>query len=74
MIHQPLGGTEGQATDILIHAEHIKRIKQRMNEELAKNTGNSLETIMADTERDNFMTAEQALSYGIIDEIIPPRR
>ena len=74
MIHQPLGGTEGQATDILIHAEHIKRIKQRMNEELAKNTGNSLETIMADTELDNFMTAEQALSYGIIDEIIPPRR
>ena len=74
MIHQPLGGTEGQATDILIHAEHIRRIKQKMNEELAKNTGKSLETIQADTERDNFMTAEQALEYGLIDEIIPPRR
>lgn len=74
MIHQPLGGTEGQATDILIHAEHIRRIKQKMNEELAKNTGNPLERIQADTERDNFMTAEQALEYGIIDEIIPPRR
>ena len=74
MIHQPLGGTEGQATDILIHAEHIKRIKQRMNEELSRNTGKPLETIMADTERDNFMTAQQALEYGIIDEIIPPRR
>ena len=74
MIHQPLGGTEGQATDILIHAEHIKRIKQKMNEELAKNTGKPLETVMADTERDNFMTAQQALDYGIIDEIIPPRR
>ncbi len=74
MIHQPLGGTEGQATDILIHAEHIKRIKQKMNEELSKNTGKPLETIQADTERDNFMTAEQALDYGIIDEIIPPRR
>ena len=74
MIHQPLGGTEGQATDILIHAEHIKRIKQRMNEELAKNTGNELSRIEADTERDNFMTARQALEYGLIDGIIPPRR
>ena len=74
MIHQPLGGTEGQATDILIHAEHIKRIKQRMNEELAKNTGNELARIEADTERDNFMTAQQALEYGLIDGIIPPRR
>lgn len=74
MIHQPLGGAEGQATDILIHAEHIKRTKQRMNEELAKNTGNPLERVMQDTERDNFMTAQQALDYGIIDGIIPPRR
>ena len=74
MIHQPLGGTEGQATDILIHAEHIKRIKQRMNEELAKNSGNELSRIEADTERDNFMTARQALEYGLIDGIIPPRR
>ena len=74
MIHQPLGGTEGQATEILIHAEHIRRIRQKMNEELAKNTGNDVEKVAADTERDNFMTAEQALDYGIIDEIIPPRR
>ena len=74
MIHQPLGGTEGQATDILIHAEHIRRIKQRMNEELAKNTGNELARIEADTERDNFMNAQQALEYGLIDGIIPPRR
>ena len=74
MIHQPLGGTEGQATDLLIHAEHIRLIKQRMTEELAKNTGNTLERVREDTERDNFMTASQALEYGIIDEIIPPRR
>ena len=74
MIHQPLGGAEGQATDMLIHAEHMRFIKQRMNEELAKNTGKPVKTVEKDTERDNFMTAEQALKYGIIDEIIPPRR
>ena len=74
MIHQPLGGAEGQATDVLIHAEHMRFIKQRMNEELAKNTGKPVKTVEKDTERDNFMTAEQALKYGIIDEIIPPRR
>ena len=74
MIHQPLGGTEGQATEILIHAEHIRRIRQKMNEELAKNTGNDVEKVAADTERDNYMTAQQALDYGIIDEIIAPRR
>ncbi len=74
MIHQPLGGTEGQATDILIHAEHIRRTKQRMNEELSKNTGRPLEEVEKDVERDNFMTAAQAKDYGIIDEIIPPRR
>ena len=74
MIHQPLGGTEGQATDILIHAEQIRRIKQKMNEEMSKNTGKPLETIQLDTERDNFMTAEEAKEYGIVDEIIPPRR
>ena len=74
MIHQPLGGTEGQATDILIHAEHILRIKKKMNEELSKNTGKPLEEVEKDVERDHYMTAEQALSYGIIDEIIPPRR
>lgn len=74
MIHQPLGGTEGQATDILIHAEHILRIKKKMNEELSKNTGNPLSDVEKDVERDHYMTAEQALEYGIIDEIIPPRR
>ena len=74
MIHQPLGGTEGQATDILIHAEHILRIKKKMNEELSKNTGKPLSDVEKDVERDHYMTAEQALEYGIIDEIIPPRR
>ena len=74
MIHQPLGGTEGQATDILIHAEHIRRIKQRMNEELSRNTGKMLEEVQKDVERDYFMTAQQAKEYGIIDDIIPPRR
>ncbi len=74
MIHQPLGGTEGQATDILIHAEHLRRTKQRMNEELSKNTGRPLEEVEKDVERDNFMTAAQAKDYGIVDEIIPPRR
>ncbi len=74
MIHQPLGGAEGQATDILIHAEHIIRIKKKMNEELSKNTGKPLEDVERDVERDHYMTAEQALEYGIIDEIIPPRR
>ena len=74
MIHQPLGGTEGQATDILIHAEHILRIKKKMNEELSKNTGKPLSDVEKDVERDHYMTAAQALEYGIIDEIIPPRR
>ena len=74
MIHQPLGGAEGQATDILIHAEHIRYIKKRMNEELAKNTGKPLEELEKDVERDHFLTAEEAKAYGIIDEIIPPRR
>lgn len=74
MIHQPLGGAQGQATDIMIQAEHIRRTKQKMNEELAKNTGNSVERVQADTERDNWLSAEEALAYGIIDGIIPPRR
>ncbi len=74
MIHQPSGGAQGQATDIRIHAEQIVRIKQRLNEILAKRTGQPLERIEADTERDNFMTAEQAKAYGLIDEIIAPRR
>ena len=74
MIHQPLGGAQGQATDIQIHAEQILRIKRQLNEMLAENTGKPLEVVEADTERDHFMTAEQAKAYGLIDEIIAPRR
>ena len=74
MIHQPSGGAHGQATDISIQAEQILRIKRRMNELLAERTGQPLETIAADTERDNYMTAEEAKAYGIVDEVIPARR
>ena len=74
LIHQPLGGTEGQATDILIHADHMRFIKKRMTEELARNTGKPFDTVAADTERDHFMTAEEAREYGIIDEIYQPRK
>ena len=70
MIHQPLGGAQGQATDIEIQANEILRIKQRLNEILTHHTGQSLDKIKADTERDYFMTADEALKYGIIDEII----
>ena len=74
MIHQPSGGASGQASDIAIHAEQILRIRQNLNEILAKNTGKPLEVIERDVERDHFMTAQQALEYGLIDEIIAPRR
>ena len=70
MIHQPSGGAQGQATEIQIAAEHILRTKQKLNEKLAANTGQSLETIKADTERDNFMSADEAKAYGLIDEVI----
>mgnify|MGYP002228490190 CR=1 FL=1 len=70
MIHQPSGGAQGQATEIQIAAEHILRTKQKLNEILAANTGQDLETIKADTERDNFMSAEEAKAYGLIDEVI----
>ena len=70
MIHQPSGGAQGQATEIQISAEHILRTKQKLNEILAANTGQSLETIKADTERDNFMSADEAKAYGLIDEVI----
>ena len=70
MIHQPSGGAQGQATEIQIAAEHILRTKQKLNEILASNTGQSLETIKADTERDNFMSADEAKAYGLIDEVI----
>jgi len=74
MIHQPSGGASGQASDIAIHAEQILRIRQNLNEILAKNTGKPIEMIERDVERDHFMTAQQALEYGLIDEIIAPRR
>ena len=70
MIHQPSGGAQGQATEIQIAAEHILRTKQKLNEILAANTGQDLETIKADTERDNFMSAQEAKTYGLIDEVI----
>ncbi|MBR4287129.1 MAG: ATP-dependent Clp endopeptidase proteolytic subunit ClpP [Clostridia bacterium] len=73
MIHQPLGGAKGQATEILIAADHIKRTKDRLNKILAENTGKSVEEIFADTERDNWLTAEEAVAYGIADKIIEKR-
>lgn len=73
MIHQPLGSAEGQATDILIHANHIKRIRSNINEILAAETGKPLEQIERDTERDNFMTAQEAADYGLIDKVITKR-
>ncbi len=73
MIHQPLGGAQGQATDIKIQAEHILRTRERLNGILAKNTGKPLDVIAADTERDNFMTADAAREYGLIDKVIEHR-
>ena len=74
MIHQPLGGTQGQATDIAIHAERILKMKQKLNQILAENTGKPLSEIDRDVERDHFLTADEAKEYGLIDEIIAPRR
>lgn len=73
MIHQPLGGMQGQATDIKIHADRIIRMKEKLNTILSENTGRPLEEIARDTERDNFMSAQQALDYGLIDKIITAR-
>lgn len=74
MIHQPLmSGLQGQATDIQIHAEHLVRTKERMNRMLSEYTGQTFETIAADTERDNFLTAQQAAEYGLIDTVITNR-
>ena len=70
MIHQPLGGTRGQATDIKIHADHIIRIREKLNKLLSEQTGKPLETIEHDTERDNFMTADEACAYGLVDKVI----
>jgi ATP-dependent Clp protease protease subunit len=73
MIHQPLGGTQGQATEILIHAKHIEKTRENLNKILAENTGKSLEEIARDTERDNFMSAHEAWEYGLIDKVITKR-
>ena len=73
MIHQPLGGTQGQATDIIIHADHIARTRANLNRILAERTGQPIDVIVRDTERDNFMTAEQALEYGLIDKVLDKR-
>ncbi len=75
MIHQPLisGGLSGQCTDIKIHSDHLLRTRQKMNELLALNTGKPLEQVEADTERDNYMTAQEAMEYGLIDKVIEKR-
>ena len=73
MIHQPLGGMKGQASDIKIHADHIIRTKDKLNRILSERTGQPLEVIERDTDRDNFMTAEQAAEYGLIDKVFEKR-
>lgn len=73
MIHQPLGGAQGQATDVAIHANHILRTKERLNKILAANTGKPLDVIENDTDRDNFLTADEAAAYGLIDSVLTHR-
>jgi ATP-dependent Clp protease protease subunit len=73
MIHQPLGGFSGQASDIDIHAREILKIRERLNQKLAEHTGQSIETISKDTDRDRFMDAEEAKVYGLIDEVMSHR-
>lgn len=73
MIHQPSGGAQGQSTDIQIQAQEILKIRENMNEIMAKHTGQDIETIHRDTERDNFMSAEESMAYGLIDEVITSR-
>ena len=74
MIHQPLGGMQGQATDIEIHAKEILYLKEKLNKILSKNTGQTVKTIEKDTDRDNFLSAKDALKYGLIDEIVSSRK
>ncbi|MEG2813403.1 MAG: ATP-dependent Clp endopeptidase proteolytic subunit ClpP [Oscillospiraceae bacterium] len=74
IIHQPLGGAQGQASDIQIHAEHIIRVKQRMNRILSENTGKPIEVIEADCDRDNFKTAQEACEYGLVDKVVTKRK
>ncbi len=73
MIHQPLGGVQGQASDIEIHAREILRLRDELNRILANNTGQNIETIAQDTDRDNFMTADEAMKYGLIDKVMAKR-
>ncbi len=73
MIHQPLGGTQGQATDIKIHAERIIKMRETLNQILSERTGQPIEVIERDTERDNFMSAQQAMEYGLVDKVIEKR-
>ena len=73
MIHQPSAGTQGQITDMAIHLKRLEIVKQRMNRIMAENTGKSIETVTADCERDNFMTAQEAMEYGLIDQVIERR-
>ncbi|MBO7187441.1 MAG: ATP-dependent Clp protease proteolytic subunit, partial [Clostridia bacterium] len=73
MIHQPLGGAQGQASDIKIQAEHILKIKNKLNAILAENSGKPIEQVEKDTDRDNYLSADEALSYGLIDEIFVKR-
>ena len=73
MIHQPLGGFKGQASDIMIHARETERVKRTLTELLAKHTGKSVDEVMQDCDRDNFMSAEEALAYGLIDRVITSR-
>ena len=73
MVHQPLGGAKGQATDIEIHAKWIIKTKEQLNKILAQNTGQEYETLVKDTDRDNFMTANEALEYGLVDKVIANR-
>ena len=73
MIHQPLGGAQGQATEIQIAAEHIRRTREKLNRILAENTGKSIEEINRDTERDNFLSAQEAFEYGLVDKVITSR-
>ena len=74
MIHQPLGGAQGQASDIEIQARHMAHIKEKLNKILSENTGKSIKTIEKDTDRDNYMTADEALKYGLIDKIFVTRK
>ena len=73
MIHQPLGGTQGQAEDIRIHAEHILKLREKLNKILSEKTGQPFEQVCLDTDRDNYMSAEEALKYGLIDKVVEKR-